>query len=192
MRIQDTSLLAGGSYWINGLLQGLERSRLSLHRGGAPTLGSHTRQLLPINEDTQEIISQLHRWGINTWADLLNPSGRITTELGQCPDETFTLPTKMEILPLILQQGQLLYKTNDSDQTLQAIEFMEVIAEEYHERECHPTVQGMRHAVGRQVEWAAPSIEVQSERWSTQGQHTIRSLTHRVLMGARNGFGQNQ
>jgi hypothetical protein len=61
IRIPDTSLLTGGKYWINGLLQGLERSNLSLHRDGAPTLGSHTRQLLPINEDTHEIISQLHR-----------------------------------------------------------------------------------------------------------------------------------
>ena len=50
----------------------------------------------------------------------------------------------------------------------------------------------MRHAVGRQVEWAAPSIEVQSERWRTQGQHTMSNLTHRVLMGARTGFGQNR
>jgi hypothetical protein len=69
---------------------------------------------------------------------------------------------------------------------------MEVTAKEYHYREWRPTVQGMRHAVERQVKWTAPSIEVQSERWSTQGQHIIRSLTHRVLMGARNGFGQNR
>ena len=46
---------------------------------------------------------------------------------------------------------------------------MEVTAEEYHYREWRPTVQGMRHAVGRKVEWTAPSIEVQSERWSPKG-----------------------
>ena len=69
---------------------------------------------------------------------------------------------------------------------------MEVTAEEYHYREWRPTVQGMRHAVGRQVKWAAPSIEGQSEQWRTQGQHTMSNLTHRVLMGARTGFGQSR
>ena len=68
----------------------------------------------------------------------------------------------MKILPPILQQGRFWYKTNDSDQTLQAIKIMEVKAEEYHYREWRPTVQGMRHAAGRQVEWTAPSIEVQT------------------------------
>ena len=103
MRLQDTSPLDGGIYWINGLLQGLARSNLFLHRGGAPTLGSLTRQLLPINEDTNDIVLQLHRWGINTWADLLNPTGSITMELGQCPAGTFNLPVEMEILPPLLQ-----------------------------------------------------------------------------------------
>ena len=69
MQIQDMSPLDGGNYWINGLLQGLVRSNLYLHRGGAPTLESHIRQLLPINEDTEETVRQLHRRGINTWAD---------------------------------------------------------------------------------------------------------------------------
>ena len=73
-----------------------------------------------------------------------------------------------------------------------AIEIMEVTVEEYHYREWRPTVQGMRHAVGCQVEWAAPSIEIQSERWRTQGQQAMSSLTHRVLMGARKGFSQNR
>ena len=50
----------------------------------------------------------------------------------------------------------------------------------------------MRHAVGRQVEWAASLSEGQSERWSSQGQHTLSNLTHRVLMGARTGFGQTR
>ena len=192
MRIQDTSPLSGGNYWINGLLQGLERSNLFLHRGGAPTIGSHTRQLLPVTEGTQEIVLQLHRWGINTWADLLNPDGSITTELGQCPHGTFSLPTDMEILPPILQQGQFWYKTNDFNQPPQVIEIMEVTSEAYHYRVWRPTVQGMRHAVGRQVEWTAPSITAQSERWSIQGQPTVCSLTHRVLLGARKGFGQNR
>jgi hypothetical protein len=53
MRIQDTSPLDGGNYWINGVLQGLARSNLYLHRGGAPTLGSHTRQLLPHTDATK-------------------------------------------------------------------------------------------------------------------------------------------
>ena len=98
----------------------------------------------------------------------------------------------MKILPPLIQQGHFWYKTDETGQTLQVIEIMEVKAEEYHYREWHPTVQGMRHAVGRQVEWAAPSSEEQSERWRTQGQHTMSNLTHRVLMGARTGFGQNR
>ena len=113
-------------------------------------------------------------------------------ELGQCPVETFILPAEMEILPPLLQQGQIWYKTDETDQTLQAIEIMEVTAEEYHYRECRPTVQGMRHAEGRQMEWAAPSIEIQSERWRTQGQQTMSNLTHRVLMGARTEISQNR
>jgi hypothetical protein len=104
----------------------------------------------------------------------------------------FTLPTEMNILTPILQQGQFWYKRNDSDQTLQAIEIIKVTAEEYHYREWRPTVRGMRHAVWRQLEWTAPSIEIQTERQRTQEQHTIRCLTHQVLMGARNGFGQNK
>ena len=115
---------------------------------------------------------------------ILTPQGTLTTELGTCPVGTFTLPAEMEILPLFLQQVQFWYKTDEADQTLQVIEIMEVTAEKYHYREWHPTVQGMRHAVGRQVEWAAPSNEEQSERWRTQGQHTMSNLTHWVLMGA--------
>ena len=65
-RIQDTSPLDGGNYWINGVLQGLARSNLYLHRGGAPTLGSHTRQLLPNTDATEDTVRQLHRGGINT------------------------------------------------------------------------------------------------------------------------------
>ena len=68
----------------------------------------------------------------------------------------------MEILPPILQQEQFWYKTNNSDHTLPVIQIMEVTAEEYHYREWRPTEQDMRHAVGRKVEWTAPSIEVQS------------------------------
>ena len=98
----------------------------------------------------------------------------------------------MEILPPILQQGQFWYKTNDFNQPPQVIEIMEVTSEEYHYRVWRPTVQGMWHAVGRQVEWTASSIMVQNERWSTQGQPTLRSLTHRVLLGARNCFAQNR
>ena len=70
----------------------------------------------------------------------------------------------MNILPPSLQQGQFWYKTDEADQTLQVIEIMEVTPEMYHYREWRPTVQGMRHAVGRQVEWAALLSEGQSER----------------------------
>jgi hypothetical protein len=69
----------------------------------------------------------------------------------------------MEILPPFLQQGQFWYKTDEADQTLQVIEIMEVTPETYHYREWRPTVQGMRHAVGRQVEWAASLSEGQTQ-----------------------------
>ena len=131
MRIQDTSPLDGGNYWINGVLQGLARSNLYLHRGGAPTLGSHTRQLLPNTDATEDTVRQLHRGGINTWADLLTPQGTITTELGICPLDTFTLPVDMEILPPFLQQGQFWYKKDEPDQTQHVIEIMEVTPEMY-------------------------------------------------------------
>jgi hypothetical protein len=48
----------------------------------------------------------------------------------------------------------------------------------------------MRNAVKRQVEWAAPPIEIQTEVWVEEGSPTRRSLTHRLLMGDRKGFGQ--
>jgi hypothetical protein len=69
---------------------------------------------------------------------------------------------------------------------------MKVTATEYYYREWRPTVQGMRNAVGRQVEWAAPPFDIQSERGTAQEQHTLSGFTHRLLMGARKGFGQNR
>jgi hypothetical protein len=42
-------------------------------------------------------------------------------DFGQFPDGTFTCPTEIGILPPIFQQGQLWYKSNESDQTLLVI-----------------------------------------------------------------------
>jgi hypothetical protein len=75
LRIQDSSPLDHGNYWINRLLQGLARSELYLNCGGAPTLTSSTRQIITGPPDTGELLSQLRRWGINTWA-VVHTEGR--------------------------------------------------------------------------------------------------------------------
>ena len=71
LQMIDTQPVDGGSYWINGLLAGLHRSELYLHRGGAPTVQPTTRQLLDGPHLMAETLSKLRRWGINTWADAL-------------------------------------------------------------------------------------------------------------------------
>ena len=61
----------------------------------------------------------------------------------------------------------------------------------YQYREWLPTVRGMRHAIGRMVEWEAPDIEESSEVWN-MSPHDHGQLTHRLLMGDRKGFGRNR
>jgi hypothetical protein len=59
LQLQDVLLINGSRYWINGLLTGLQRSGLYLHRGGTPTSTSTTRQLLLDPTLTAEMISRL-------------------------------------------------------------------------------------------------------------------------------------
>ena len=66
LQMIDTQPVDGGTYWINGLLTGLKRSELYLHRGGAPAVQSTTRQLLDSSTLVAETLSRLRRWGINT------------------------------------------------------------------------------------------------------------------------------
>ena len=71
------------------------------------------------------------------------------------------------------------------------IEIMAVNPISYQFREWLPTVRGMRHAVGRMVEWAAPDIEEGSEEWHMSHHYDNKQLTHRLLMGDRKGFGRH-
>ena len=57
LQLQDSLPIDGSRYWINGLLTGLQRSELYLHRGGTPTSSSTTRQLLSDSTLTVEAIA---------------------------------------------------------------------------------------------------------------------------------------
>jgi len=192
LQMIDTQPVDGGSYWINGLLTGLKRSELYLHRGGAPAVQSTTRQLLDSSTLVAETLSKLRRWGINTWADLLTPEERLTTELPHILPQDLQLPLDIMIEPPHLRQGQFWYKTTDPERSLMVIEIMNVTPVSYQYREWLPTVRGMRHAVGRMVEWEAPDIETGSEEWHTSHHYDNEQLTHRLLMGDRKGFGRHR
>ena len=98
-----------------------------------------------------EILSRLRRWGINTWADLLTPEERITTELPYVLPKDLQLPLDMAIESPHLRQGQFWYKTADPECSPLVIEIMAVNSISYQYREWLPTVRGMRHAVERMV-----------------------------------------
>ena len=78
-----------------------------------PAVQSTTRQLLDRSHLVAETLSRLRRWGINTWADLLTPEERLTTELPYVLPEDLQLPPDMIIEPPHLRQGQFWYKTAD-------------------------------------------------------------------------------
>ena len=143
LQLLDIKPIDGGNYWINGLLEGLQRSELYLHRGGAPALTPTTRQLLSSWALTDDMLTRLRQWGINTWADLLTPEARLTTELHHLLPQALQLPTDMEIEPPQLRQGQFWYKTVDIAGPPLVIEIMAVDATSYQYREWLPTVQGM-------------------------------------------------
>ena len=192
LRIQEVSTVDHGNYWINGLLQGLARSELYLNRGGAPTLSPTTRQIITGSPGTEGLLSQLRRWGINTWADLLTPEGTLTTKLRQLSSLPLTLPPGLTIEPPLLRQGQFWYRTDCLNGITTVIEIMSVSPTQYQYREWSPTVQGMRNEIGRQVEWTAVDIATQAEKWSEGQVHQLGNLTHRLLMGERSGFGSNR
>jgi hypothetical protein len=126
LQIQDIQPIDGSSYWINGLLTGLQRSKLCLHWGGTPASTSTTRQLLLNPNLTAETIARLRRWGITTWADLLTPEGQITTELQHVLPPDLQVASDMELKPPYLCQGQFWYKKAAADSTTQVIEIMVV------------------------------------------------------------------
>ena len=153
---------------------------------------STTRQLLDSSTLGAESLSRLRRWGINTWADLLTPEERVTTELPQVLPQDLQLPLDIIIEPPQLRQGQFWYKTMDPERSPMVIEIMAVTPNSYQYREWLPTVRGMRHAVGRMVEWEAPDIEAGSEEWHMSHHYDNGQLTHRLLMGDRKGFGRHR
>jgi hypothetical protein len=93
---------------------------------------------------------------------------------------------KIETRPL--RQGQFWYKTVDLERLPLIVKIMAVNATSYQYREWLPTVQGMRHAVGRMVEWEAPTIDEGLEEWRISQHSDNGQLTHRLLMGERKGF----
>ena len=126
LRIQEVSTVDHSNYWINGLLQGLARSELYLNRGGAPTLSPTTRQIITGSPGTEGLLSQLRRWGINTWADLLTPEGTLTIELRQLSSLPLTLPAGLTIEPPLLHQGQFWYRTDCHNGITTVIKIMNV------------------------------------------------------------------
>ena len=113
---------------------------------------STTRQLLDTSTLVAETLSRLRRWGINTWADLLTPEERLTTELPHVLPHDLQLPPDIIIEPPHLRQSQFWYKTADLECSPMVIEIMAVNLISYQYREWLPTVRGMRHAIGRMVE----------------------------------------
>jgi hypothetical protein len=103
LRIQEASTIDHGNYWINGLLQDLARSELYLNCGGTPISFPTTRQLITGPLDTEGLQSQLRRWGINTWADLLTPQGTLTTEIRQLSSLPLALPAGLTTEPPLLR-----------------------------------------------------------------------------------------
>ena len=135
------------------------RSYISITPTSSPT----TRQLITGPPETEGLQSQLRRWGINTWADLLTPEGTLTTEIRQLSSLPLALPAGLTTEPPLLRQEQFWYRTDSHTGTPTVIEIMEVTHMQYHYREWAHTMQGMRNAVGRQVEWTAADIATQVE-----------------------------
>jgi hypothetical protein len=126
LQLQDSLPIDGSRYWINGLLTGLQRSKLYLHRGGTLASTSTTGQLLLNPTLTAETIARLRRWGITTWADLLTPEGQITKELPHVLPPHLQVPSDMVIEPPYLRQDQFWYKAVAADSTTEISEIMVV------------------------------------------------------------------
>ena len=78
------------------------------------------------------------------------------------------------------------------DSTTQVTEIMVVQETGYQYREWQAAVPGMRHAVGKQVVWKVPHINLCSEEWVMARPSDTDQLTHRLLMGERKGFGRKR
>ena len=102
------------------------------------------------------------------------------------------LPPDIIIEPPHLRQGQFWYKTAEPEGSPMVIEIMAVNPISYQYWEWLPTVRGMKHSVGRMIEWEAPDIEEGSEEWKMSQHSGNGQLTHRLLMGNRKGFGRHR
>ena len=101
-----------GTYWINGIINGLGRSDIQLARGGdtRDQRDSHRRIREQDGWGTAE--TELRRWGITSWSDMFNPEGEITEELAQRFSTLPQRPRDMQVQHPRLRQGQFWYKMN--------------------------------------------------------------------------------
>ena len=65
-----------GTYWINGIINGLGRSELQLARGGANSDSTNSRRRIQEQEGWGDAVTELRQWGINSWSDLFNPESQ--------------------------------------------------------------------------------------------------------------------
>jgi hypothetical protein len=72
-----------GTYWINGIINGLGRSELQLARGGDTRDRMDSRRHIREQDGWGAAATELRRWGITSWSDMFNPEGEITEELAQ-------------------------------------------------------------------------------------------------------------
>ena len=99
-----------------------------------------------------------------------------------------TLPAGLTTEPPLLRQGQFWYRTDCLNGITTVIEIMSVSPTQYQYREWAPTVQGMRNAVGRQVEWTAADIATQAEQWSEGHVHYPRGLPQSATRTASHAY----
>ena len=67
---------------------------------------------------------------------------------------------------------------------------MQVDQDEFQYRMWTPTVKGKHNTVGRSVEWQEPNPSQGSVMWHKGDHSDCARLTHRLLMGKRQEFGQ--
>ena len=90
---------------------GIQRSELSINKGGAQANLAEVRSLIPIQPGTGE--ESLPQWGLTIWADLLSPDDTIATAIA---DLDILLPTRAEpitVSPATLRQGQFWYRQGE-------------------------------------------------------------------------------
>ena len=95
-----------GTYWINGIINGLGRSELQLARGGDTRDRMDSRRRIREQDGWGAAATKLRRWGITSWSDMINPEGEITKELAQRFLALSRRPRDMQVQPPRVRQGQ--------------------------------------------------------------------------------------